>query len=562
MSTIAAKTNENARAAALLLTLAYPLLGAACDGTPTFYKDVEPIIQEKCQSCHTQNGVGEVEFTDNTAVAFAPLIAQKVTARFMPPWLPSPGSVPLVHNRSLSDDQIRTITSWVSSGAPLGNHGDHQDRTPTEDFHMDRPADAVITIPKDVHYGPYLTPGSPQEEVRCFVVNNPFPSNQWIVAAQFSLDHPSAIHHIAAHTLDAEATAAARAMENQDGRPGFDCTFGEPAVLSFSNIIGGSAGGSQVGLGMAYPSGTSIFAPADGSFLLEIHYLVYRLMEEDHSGVSVWTVSSQEAQSFRPISIITMEAPIAIPCPTGISSDPQDPCSREYALANVDSTYATQILQANSGLFSTCDTTPDQLNQNLLFSNLGDDHFLVPTSCTVPNMTRSSIVSLRMHMHTYGAQARIEVSQPYDSWKTLLEIPTWNYKQEEIFFLQNPLPMVAGQRLRLTCVYDNGNSNQWSSVTGEPGTPEEPPQLPLTLPHYQVWGPRKQDEMCVGTLGVANTPYLGQVYADHCQEAQRMYNDVCVVQSTRFVQGPCLDQNERNALSWMRSPTADRCSQF
>src|SRR5437762_14168735 len=99
-----------------------PLLGAiwwiaGCGGqgstnaTYLYYRDVKPIVDAKCVMCHHDGGVAPFALD-----AYDKVVAQKVgiltavPARIMPPWPPGQGCTDYYADRSLSDDQIKTIT--------------------------------------------------------------------------------------------------------------------------------------------------------------------------------------------------------------------------------------------------------------------------------------------------------------------------------------------------------------------------------------------------------------------------------------------------------------------
>ncbi len=59
-------------------------------GTPTFSRDVAPILYRQCVSCHRPGGVAPfslLRFAD--AERHAALIATVTGKRYMPPWLPA-----------------------------------------------------------------------------------------------------------------------------------------------------------------------------------------------------------------------------------------------------------------------------------------------------------------------------------------------------------------------------------------------------------------------------------------------------------------------------------------
>src|SRR5215831_18250822 len=92
-----------------------------------FTKDVAPIFQEKCQSCHRPGYIAPMSLvTYEEARPWAKAIKERVITRQMPPWHldKSVGIQHFANDRSLSDKQINTIVRWVDSGAQKGNPRD------------------------------------------------------------------------------------------------------------------------------------------------------------------------------------------------------------------------------------------------------------------------------------------------------------------------------------------------------------------------------------------------------------------------------------------------------
>ena len=108
------------------------LLTAACtqafaQESPTYSRDVAPILQQKCQTCHNPEGIGPMSLMNYQQVRpFAALIQDRTSQRIMPPWNldPTIGIQRYKNDDSLSDEQIATITAWAEAGAPEGNPAD------------------------------------------------------------------------------------------------------------------------------------------------------------------------------------------------------------------------------------------------------------------------------------------------------------------------------------------------------------------------------------------------------------------------------------------------------
>ncbi|HWW86476.1 MAG TPA: hypothetical protein VNZ26_22940 [Vicinamibacterales bacterium] len=110
-------------------TLALSGLAVAADApkTPTFTKDIAPIFQEKCEACHRPDSIAPMSLKSwAEARPWARSIKARVSDRQMPPWQidRTVGIQKFKNDRSLSDDQIDTITRWVDGGAPQGDPKD------------------------------------------------------------------------------------------------------------------------------------------------------------------------------------------------------------------------------------------------------------------------------------------------------------------------------------------------------------------------------------------------------------------------------------------------------
>src|ERR1700757_1077910 len=81
----------------------------------TFTKNVAPILQERCQSCHHAGTFAPMSLvTYEETRPYAKAIKAKVVAREMPPWFidKNVGVQSFSNDVSLTDDEIETITKW------------------------------------------------------------------------------------------------------------------------------------------------------------------------------------------------------------------------------------------------------------------------------------------------------------------------------------------------------------------------------------------------------------------------------------------------------------------
>ena len=116
--------------AAVLALIAVPfffMVAVSQDRVPTFTKDVAPIFQEKCESCHRPDSIAPMSLiTYQDVRPFAKAIRERVISRNMPPWAvdKTVGIQHFANDRSLSDAQIQTVVRWVDGGTPQGDAKD------------------------------------------------------------------------------------------------------------------------------------------------------------------------------------------------------------------------------------------------------------------------------------------------------------------------------------------------------------------------------------------------------------------------------------------------------
>ncbi len=97
----------------------------AADTPVTFTKDVLPILQKNCQSCHRPGQIAPMSLlTYQDARPWARSMKSKVESRQMPPWFADPQYGRFANDRSLAQGDIEIISKWADAGAPQGDPKD------------------------------------------------------------------------------------------------------------------------------------------------------------------------------------------------------------------------------------------------------------------------------------------------------------------------------------------------------------------------------------------------------------------------------------------------------
>ena len=160
---------------------------------PTFHKDIEPILQRACQVCHRPNNMAPMSLMNYQETRpWARSIRAKVESREMPPWHidPKVGIQEFKDDRSLTDDEIATISAWVEAGAPRGNIEDAQPSVEFQDF-------GAWTIEPDliVQSPPHTVPAQASDWWGDYIVPTGLDSDRYIKAIQTKAGDLRVVHH-------------------------------------------------------------------------------------------------------------------------------------------------------------------------------------------------------------------------------------------------------------------------------------------------------------------------------------------------------------------------------
>jgi hypothetical protein len=99
-----------------------PTSAQSAKGTPTYNKDVAPILHRSCAGCHRPNQVAPMSLlTYQDARPWARAIKAKVRDRQMPPWFADPKYGKFANDRSLTPAEIDMLGRWADAGAPQGS---------------------------------------------------------------------------------------------------------------------------------------------------------------------------------------------------------------------------------------------------------------------------------------------------------------------------------------------------------------------------------------------------------------------------------------------------------
>ena len=244
----------------------------------TYYKDVLPIMQENCQTCHRPSGanisglVAPMSFMDYRETRpWARSIASKVESRGMPPWFASAPKGVFENERGLTDGEIDTILSWVAAGAPAG---DMAHAPPTRQFAEDAndgwtlgTPDFVVKMPE-----PYLVADDIYDINITFyteLTEDILPEDTWVKGWEFRVGDNQITHHMCSSMIAPGAFIPEGAVED------------EGADVAGSQLLSCVAEGGEPDM---LPEGFGVLLETGSSISFNMHY-----HKEPAEGSAVWS---------------------------------------------------------------------------------------------------------------------------------------------------------------------------------------------------------------------------------------------------------------------------------
>jgi hypothetical protein len=274
--------------------------------TPTFYKDVLPLLQDHCQSCHRFGQVAPTPLvTYEQTRPWAAAIAGAVQSGTMPPWFADPGFGHFSNDPSLTPQQIAVVTAWVEAGAAPGNP---QDAPPparwTEGWNIAKP-DTVLPMP-----APVPIPANGDIEYTYEIVPTHFLEDKWIQMAEVHPSSPQYVHHAVVYIRPPGSKWLRHAPT---GMPFTASTLNDPqdrleAHGTTSDLLLVYAPGSSPD---RWPEGMAKFVPAGSDLVFQVHYTTDGTAGHDQTSIGL--VFAKQVPEQRVISLQLNDHSFIIP---------------------------------------------------------------------------------------------------------------------------------------------------------------------------------------------------------------------------------------------------------
>jgi hypothetical protein len=467
--------------AALAVPLAALAMGrsdTSSTASPSFARDVAPIVSEKCAGCHQAGGIAPFPLqTARQISARAPLIAAAVEAGLMPPWPPGSRSPAYVgeETRKLSAQQRATLLAWIRAGAKL----DGPALKPAAPQRPEvRQGEMLLYLRMQGTYRPSAARGI-TDDYRCFLLDPKQAADSFVTSARIEPGQRKIVHHVILFRVAPSQVPAANALDAKSHGPGWSCFGGTglPAgdgagiadTLNNANWIAAWAPGWG---GNRLPDGTGVSLPAGSQIVMQVHYNLLNGRAPDRSR-ALLTIAPAST-GLVPLQTMLLPGPVELACAKG---ERGKLCDRNEALFDLGRKYGPGATFVPAGLLILCRGSAATPKPSAV------------STCDRRITTRTTIYIAAGHMHLLGAAIRIELNPGTPDAKVLLDIPRWNFHWQNAYALARPVQAQPGDVVRVTCRHDVSRRTH-----GGHGVPR--------TPRYVLWGEGTTDEMCLGILQV------------------------------------------------------------
>lgn len=233
----------------------------------TYHKDIVPLLQNNCRSCHRDGEPGAELFAAfdayETVAAMASVMLSRIENRLMPPWHastdPHNGLGGFKGDVRLTEGQIDLFRAWVEQGCPPGKVNDAPSSRAwpdTDSWQIGKP-DFVFQMPE-----PYVVPKDRLDEYQFYRVEANFAEDRYIQAIEMKPGNKAVVHHMGAiiGASSLETLSANQALLKLYGLTG-------DKVKKIGDYISGDPFNART-----YPQGYALKLPAKHDLFFEMHY--------------------------------------------------------------------------------------------------------------------------------------------------------------------------------------------------------------------------------------------------------------------------------------------------
>jgi hypothetical protein len=358
-----------------------------------------------------------------------------------------------------------------------GGHPAHQNSPPPSPAPL-RSGERFVQLDMPRPYTP-APPNGGTDEYRCFLIDPKLAEPAFLTGSQFLPQNAQIVHHAIFFRIDPHDVDEARQLD--DGAPGEGWTcFGGTGIRGVDRAER-QPGAAAAWIAAWAPGGRETLLASKTGYRLEpgtqvVMQVHYSLLATDGTPAgpdrsSIRLRLADGDADLDPLQVTLLVAPVELPCASG-ESGPL--CERETAVRDVTRRFGFQagFLVAGMNLLCNGGRTP------VAGATQRCDHRVAQAG---------AVQAVGGHMHLLGRSITVELNPGTPRARTLLDVPAYNFDDQNARELAKPVAVKRGDTLRVTCTHD-------ASLRGSL------PQLHTLTPRYVVWGDGTSDEMCLGIV--------------------------------------------------------------
>ena len=385
--------------------------------TPTFSKDVAPILYKNCANCHRAGEIGPMPLLSyKDARPYARAISTRVENGTMPPWhADDPSRTRFLNDRSLSSAEKDVLVRWARGGAPEGNPKDLPAPPQFADGWMMGKPEAVFTMQED-----YPIPASGTLDYKFFEIPTNLTEDKWLQAFEVRPGVRAVVHHVIAYVRPGDAgQPEARPAAAQPGAPRPTPPF-------------------SPGEGMRRPAD----APKPDRAPIENDRAAKR-------NPGAWLAGYAPGHSLR-----VYEPGTAIKIPKGAIITVQ----MHYTTNGTPTTDRTSIGLKFANEPPTAELVVVPLQNANFVLKAGTSETRVDAEMTVN--TDVTLWSALPHTHVRGKRWEVAAIYPDGRTELILNVPKYDFNWQTDYIFKTPLVLPKGTKLKTSAWYDNSTANK------------------------------------------------------------------------------------------------------
>jgi hypothetical protein len=406
----------------------------------TFSRDVLPILQKNCQSCHRPGQVAPMSLMSYRETRpWAKAIKAAVIARKMPPWFADSKYGHFTNDRSLKQSEIDTVAKWADTGAAEGDPKDAPapPAWPTGGWSIQ--PEVVMELP------PHEVPAKGVLEWELIAFPAPFQSDTWVTSMEILPGDPSVVHHICFSFEKHKPTTVYNRYEwvqvprDETGNPTpGNSGFGElPGMVIATRDVGSTEVKLRQGhatlhqnLDFCYLPGNTYedyrswnagkLVPAGSDIIVSLHYTTNGKAVLDRTKIG-FTVARTPPQKKYVVQGAGEDTPVIAPTAASSQAVFASTYNPQFAIPPNDSNYQAPPM---------------------------DVTFLKDVE----------LVGLRPHAHVRGKSAQYRLTYPDGREEIILNVPHYDFNWQLSY--RTALHVPKGTHMRFDFSYDNSPNNR------------------------------------------------------------------------------------------------------